>query len=63
MLGRDRISWLLEINASPTMACITVSLCAAVQLDTLRVVLDRQIDPSAYTGGFQLIYKHVSYVA
>lgn len=63
MLGRDLRPWLLEINICPTMAqstAVTAHLCPAVQIDTLRVVLDRRSDPSAHTGSFQLIWKQVS---
>ncbi|NXE64834.1 TTLL3 monoglycylase, partial [Calcarius ornatus] len=63
LIGEDLQPWLLEINSCPTMspsAAVTRQLCANVQRDTLRLVLDRRDNPACSIGAFELLYREAA---
>ncbi|NXX36413.1 TTLL3 monoglycylase, partial [Nicator chloris] len=64
LIGKDFQPWLLEVNSCPTMSPssgVTRQLCANVQRDTLRLVLDRKDNPTCSIGAFELLYREVGW--
>ncbi|XP_064271780.1 tubulin tyrosine ligase 3-like isoform X2 [Passer domesticus] len=63
LMGEDFQPWLLEVNSCPTMSpssAVTRRLCANVQRDTLRLVIDRKDNPSCSIGAFELLYREAA---
>nr|XP_041571292.1 tubulin monoglycylase TTLL3-like isoform X1 [Taeniopygia guttata] len=63
LIAEDFQPWLLEINSCPTMrpsSVVTRQLCANVQRDTLRLVLDRKDNPTCSIGAFELLYREAA---
>ncbi|XP_038667361.1 protein monoglycylase TTLL8-like isoform X1 [Scyliorhinus canicula] len=56
LLGEDFKSWLIEINLSPSMSrstSVTALLCANVQEDTIKVIIDRKYNSKCNIGQFE----------
>ncbi|XP_060698543.1 protein monoglycylase TTLL8-like [Hemiscyllium ocellatum] len=62
LLGEDFKPWLIEINLSPSMSrstSVTAILCANVQEDTIKVVIDRKYNSKCNIGRFECLSKQV----
>ncbi|GCC35136.1 hypothetical protein chiPu_0013617 [Chiloscyllium punctatum] len=60
LLGEDFKPWLIEINLSPSMSrstSVTTILCANVQEDTIKVVIDRKYNSKCNIGRFECLSK------
>ncbi|XP_067861383.1 protein monoglycylase TTLL8-like [Heptranchias perlo] len=60
LLGEDFKPWLIEINLSPSMSrstSVTALLCANVQEDTMKVVIDRKCNSKCNIGQFECLSK------